>query len=85
MKATLLIKGTEDDAIKAMDDRMLNIGDGCIISSNARDGNCIVIIADRYLREESIIQRWFCEPGNAPFPAGTLLWYKTETEITRKE
>lgn len=68
----LTVKGTISDVRAAL------VGHGItapVITpiSHPRVPYCDVEVAEAYL--ESVVA-WFCEPGSAPYPTGTLMFYR---------
>lgn len=66
----LIIKGSLSEAIEAAKVRGI-----ALIGESAGTYGSIYCHCDA--SHESIVREWFNEPGNAPFPAGSLLFFNS--------
>jgi hypothetical protein len=70
----LIIKGNFEEARAALDARKLGT---CMMLVAVREDETDVAEVDAVVHDTDApaVVAWFCEPGSAPFPPGTLLYY----------
>jgi hypothetical protein len=70
---TVIVKGSAEDAAKAASDRGIPF---VVVRENRVSAGALETIGYTSPEQERAVQAWFCEaPSNAPFPAGTCLFY----------
>ncbi len=73
MSVKLIVKGTIDDVVSEAQKRGFKLSDLSRFQAHSSNGTCTLSVDEGRMAD---VIDWFCEPGEAPYPVGTLLHYQ---------
>jgi hypothetical protein len=79
---SFIVKGSIEDARKSASERCIAVHSLTYHRVGGIVGECHGKVTDEYTGQ---MIRWFCEPGDAPFPLGTLLHYSLPKESSNAD